>query len=571
MTTTALKRSVITNPAIPDEEAATFFATNEWRYMELRWRPVLPARVWAVLSCLYDHIRFDKQTWEKKEICWPSLGEIAARTRMDERTVRRILHRDAAGRFDYTYRSQIYWIADDEDVTRYVARHEQARAKARTWHQQRQTSFTADVVATAAPSPNTKPIVCPVRPGELIAGDAEEIPDGYAGPVYSLGDLISLFIKDVSPRYHYSQGACQWQRTSNAYRVSAIVPPVPDTRSTNDVLISLADVRTARQKLQAEQAEGQPPLDTRARTNWPVQSADNLSAETSNLKSSQATGSVSILPKVVGPLTIGKNPDQQPGRDNAPTSNQQSNRDDKDATTLTASHHIEQATTAAAPRSLSQTSKNDATPGGETDTLADLLSPLVADTGGARPAPVAAVPVIDELPSTLPASAFLSEGEILRIQADAVIGKAIENVARQVMKDKNARSTRAQVVRALASAHTPLDQLLPALYLGRNRVARYLCAGGKIQKTLPGFFIGTMRNLAKEARGIGYEFARVDTEEHVGHVAEDAGDYAYIQTPTFRNSPQRSINPHPDQAARAAQFRLDLDLADRNRRAYDER
>jgi hypothetical protein len=554
MATEVLQRRIVNNPHVPDEEAAAFLATNEWRYFETHWRPILPSRVWAVLSALYDHTRLNKETWAKREACWPSHEEIAARTHMDARTVRRILHRDADGKFTYAYRRRVYWLAIDADVDRYIGRKTLERQRDLERQKLRRQGEVATETHISATNPQ-KPIRCPFLPGQLIAGSPEEIPPGYDGPTFSLGDLIGMFVSKVQERYHYNAGAGQWQRASNVYTVSAIIPPVPDLRGKHAIMVNLADVRARRQEMQEGAVERETSFDGRARTNWPIHSADILPQEATDLKLQTRENDPSISRRRVASVAIGNASRQAPGRVPSPPPHNQPNRNER-RQNRDQSFSIDQERKSAAQRPLGNVPGRVAVP--------DVERVEADDKDSYKTGPFDRnMPPIDvfvaEHPPELPAAAFLRESEIHRLQIDAVIGQAIEEIAAQQMEDRNPRATRALVVRALADAHVPLEQLAPALYLGRNRVARFQLAGGHIDKTLAGYFLNTMRNVAREGRSFAYDFAKQDTAEHVRQTAKLTESYGYIQTPMYRNSPQRPIQP-----TRPSSVRNSFDLAYQN-------
>lgn len=73
------------------------------------------------------------------------------------------------------------------------------------------------------------------------------------------------------------------------------------------------------------------------------------------------------------------------------------------------------------------------------------------------------------------------------------------------------------VLVALVEASAPFERLGDLGYLGRNRLRRFQLRGGHIQTTVPGYFINLMRNLASEARGKGWDTARMEREDQLKH------------------------------------------------------
>lgn len=73
------------------------------------------------------------------------------------------------------------------------------------------------------------------------------------------------------------------------------------------------------------------------------------------------------------------------------------------------------------------------------------------------------------------------------------------------------------ILMALVDAGAPLEKLVDLVYLGRNRVRRFLARGGRIKTTLPGFYINLMRNLANEAKGKRWDTALIELEDQIKH------------------------------------------------------
>lgn len=331
----------------------------------------------------------------------------------------------------------------------------------------------------------------------------------------AVGELIGQFVLAVERRRRWSAEHHRALRTSNRYRMAVIMPQVPGAVSTIIYADKLAQVRAKRdaQAAAAEDAHAKQVAvgQYNARPSCPPNSAAKLAAENPRLLPPRPEGIHRSHEGGLGPVAIGKPDPQKPQATNArPDPQPRTNRSDGEQ-----------------PQSNRIATRDTPAPGGALGQTSAEGAPAV---------------IVTEAPPAVPAAAFLSEGEMRRVQADAVAGQAVEQFAREVMGDSNPRASRAIIITALADAATPLDKLIDALYLGRNRISRFQCAGGHVVNRAA-YFITTMRNVAREGRRLAYDFAKKDAAEHVAAVTKTAApqQYGYLQSDAYRQQPQRPI------------------------------
>jgi hypothetical protein len=505
MTSQAFTKQILRNPAIPDEEAAAFLAADEWRAFETHWRPILPARVYTVLSALYDYVRFDKRTWVKKEVCWPSHATLAQKTGISEHTIRRILHRDPAGRFDYTYRYGVYHRVTEDSIERYEAERlalrdealAQARAKAEA------TGTTCRQARTKFDEP------CAWKVGQLVA-----IPRALAERLeleaLELGDLLGLFIRQVqrTRRFHPELGV--WRQSVNTYQVSAILPLPPTLRCDLDRAQYLQQVRAERAELAAlseEAKNGVVPIT--ARPNWPLDCASNLADKTPYDYKLTRDKSFRSTPKGNRPAAIGND---LPGESSQASSHSAADREHD---------HCD------------QVERNQ-----------DLSN---VDRGSTSQDIPPGAPQV-------PGNAVLSEREMQLVEARAAAGGIIADILTQYGDAEPWRGTET-VLAAFVAQGVPASAMPQLAYLARERMNKRTCSAELPPiANRPGYYIGSIvgtqacSGIAAEAKHYHYHVERMRRR--------DAGQARSQQQKAQARGPQLAQTP-------AQLFR---ELAERQRR-----
>jgi hypothetical protein len=471
MTSRAMRKTIITNPLVPDQEAAAFLAADErWDGFAYYWRNLLPSNVYKVLEALMEHVRFNASTWQSGRPPIPSQERLALLSGISERTVCRILARDDQGRYVYTYRRCVYHRVTEASIAGYEA--ERAR------------------VAAADPHDKVWPD-CLWRVGDLVAVK-RDLADRLGLVTVELGDLIALFIKGVEHRWRYDDQTCRWLRTTNAYHVTPIMPLPPTLSAEIAYGLQLAGVRAQREKL-TEEAEA-----VRAASDAPRSLNTPSCPPHCSAKLAEENPSVSLSNSQESTVSIA------PGGESsvcaAPTTIESTDPSSDDPGCPETSNEF-------AHDPQIERDRDRSLP---TNAASRSLDNMFDDTTTAACAPV----------TGLPAEAILSEGQVRLAQADAYAGATIEHIA-QNMGDSKPSVARKEIIRALIKAGAPLEVMVSIAQLARNRITRFQELGGVVPSGKEGgYYLSTTRNTVKDVRKRQWAVACIDAEEAIKHAMQ---------------------------------------------------
>ncbi len=504
MTNRAYQALLIANFTIPDAELAAWLAANaHWDSFAYFWRSLLPSNVYKVLEALMEHQYFNATKWQAGKSPIPSHERLAALSGISERTVCRILARDAEDHYTYRYRDCVYHRVEESSIAVY----EDARAR------------------LAVEQPEAQPWPpCAWKVGNLVAikralAEAMHLPTWY-----ELGDLIAMFIRGVKQRNYYDTLQHRRLRTTNTYRTVAFLPLPPTLECDLAYAEQLRLVREKRAQLLAGAAEAR------------AASAAPSASEPPNCRPDSAAKLTEEDPVVSQP----KSPEE--------------------ITSICpkgASDGLLADASAADGGVAALAISNQSTPpGNEDEDEAQERDRVIGSDR--RPSLLAAHRAPPASPGVAPVEAAAQRARQARAdrraQIDAVIGADVQRAA-ALREDNAPLGTRRWLVDALTDAQTPLDQLVAALHLIEHRFDRVYGAGGKpIEKSAIATWIMVAKSVIAKGRGWGYDFAAQDAKEaraatlrRDAHAAAAQGQMGYIQTPGYyaRISAEEAAAPAP--------------------------
>ncbi|MBA3822582.1 MAG: hypothetical protein H0X24_01605 [Ktedonobacterales bacterium] len=507
MTSRAFQAILIANFKIPAEELAAYLAANDhWDAFAHFWQELLPGSVYKVLQAVMQHRYFDAKTWQAGEAPFPSHERLAALAHLSERTVSRILARDADKRYTYTYRDEVYHRVTETSIAAYDA--ERARL--------------ADEQPEATPWPP-----CAWGVGNLVAIKRATAEALRLETWYELGDLIALFIRGVERRRYFDERQQRSLRTTNAYDTVAFLPLPPTLECDLAYAQQLQKVQARRTEMLTGAAE------TRAASGAPT-----------------AFNPPKYLVECAAKMTEEDPVVSQPEYSEEVTSIYP--RRESDGLLADASAADGAVAALAISKGSAKPGNGDEDEAGERDRAigSDRRPQLLA----AHRAPPAS-PGVD--PSAAAQRARQARAD-RRAQIDAVIGSDVQRAA-ALREDNAPLGTRRWLVDALTDAQTPLDQLVAALHLIEHRFDRVYGAGGKpIAKSAIATWIMVAKSVIAKGRGWGYDFgaqdareARAATLRRDARAAAAQGQMGYIQTPGYyaRVGAEEAAAPTPPPVA----------------------
>ena len=332
------------------------------------------------------------------------------------------------------------------------------------------TEFSLDLAELAAKIGKSRATVCRLLQRNAEGAIVEPQPDGPPVP-----SLLNRFVQ-VLPQQRYSQKHRRKVQTVNRFRVIWPIPPVPEEEASHTLRSSESqnETRKTSSSIPAANQVDPPPTCACARL------CAHEKAVVENLKMRQQ----SIVSSLVAEETISNVPFHRTIRERQ-------------------------------PGSITLLSEDNRTPSPKKALGVGEASGVSTGQHWGR--------TRQKAPSR-PLTRMLRQSEqepptgfaLALAEAERAVGGVLVDLLQQY-GDPNPLVGMRTILVALVEAGAPVERLCELAYLGRNRLRRFQLRGGHIQTTVPGYFINLMRNLASEAKGKGWDTARMEREDRIKH------------------------------------------------------